>query len=153
MMNSNMNRRNVQYRQDRQPMPQPAVQPQCQPSCQTCPGTFNDGSMMTGNNGNPQMMPAGGPGPERRPMPAPDHQTLMNEIYQLGFAIVETVLYLDTHPSDADALNYYNQIKRRYSHVMEMYSREYGPLLNTNVMNDNYWSWVATPMPWEVEGC
>ena len=49
--------------------------------------------------------------------------------------------------------NYYNQIKRRYSHVMEMYSREYGPLLNTNVMNDNYWSWVATPMPWEVEGC
>lgn len=150
MMNPNMNRRGVQYRQDRQPVPQPSMQP----SCQTCP-SCQDGNMMpdaNGSNGNTGMR-AGGQGPERRPIPTPDRQALMNEIYQLGFAIVETVLYLDTHPSDSDALNYYNQIKRRYSHVMEMYSREYGPLLNTNVMNDNYWSWVATPMPWEVEGC
>lgn len=83
----------------------------------------------------------------------PDRGALMRDIYQLGFALVETVLFLDTHPADADALNYYNQIKKRYNEAMEIHAREYGPLLNSNVMNENYWSWVATPMPWEVEGC
>lgn len=90
---------------------------------------------------------------DRDRRPVPDRRKLMKEIYELGFALVETVLYLDTHPADADALNYYHQIKRRYQMVMEMYSKEYGPLLNSNVMNENYWSWVATPMPWEVEDC
>lgn len=90
---------------------------------------------------------------DRDKRPVPDRRMLMKEIYQLGFALVETVLYLDTHPADADALNYYHQIKKRYHMVMEMYAKEYGPLLNSNVMNENYWSWVATPMPWEVEGC
>lgn len=91
--------------------------------------------------------------PNRDRGPVPDKKVLMKEIYQLGFALVEIVLYLDTHPCDADALNYYNQIKNKHHKVMEMYEREYGPLLVSNVMSDNYWSWVSTPMPWEVEGC
>ena len=91
--------------------------------------------------------------PNRDRGPVPDKKVLMKEIYQLGFALVEIVLYLDTHPCDADALNYYNQIKNKHHKVMEMYQREYGPLLVSNVMSDNYWSWVSTPMPWEVEGC
>lgn len=91
--------------------------------------------------------------PNRDRGPVPNKKVLMKEIYQLGFALVEIVLYLDTHPCDADALNYYNQIKKRHHMVMEMYQREYGPLLVANVMSDNYWSWVSTPMPWEVEGC
>lgn len=91
--------------------------------------------------------------PERDRRPVPDKKVLMKEIYQLGFALVEIVLYLDTHPCDAAALSYYNQIKKRHHKVMEMYEREYGPLLNSNVMNENYWSWVSTPMPWEVEEC
>lgn len=85
--------------------------------------------------------------------PVPDRNTLMKEIYHVGFAIIEATLFLDTHPNDAEALNFYHQMRGRYHEVMHMYNREYGPLLNTAVMNENYWSWVATPMPWEVEGC
>ena len=67
---------------------------------------------------------------DRDKRPVPDRRMLMKEIYRIGFALVETVLYLDTHPADADALNYYHQIKKRYHMVMEMYAKEYGPLLN-----------------------
>lgn len=81
----------------------------------------------------------------------PAKNILMKEIYQLGFAMVETMLFLDSHPSDSDALNYFQQIKMRYQEVFSMYEKYYGPLLNTCPMNENYWNWVKTPMPWELE--
>ena len=81
-----------------------------------------------------------------------DKRTCMIQIYQLGFALNETVLFLDTHPSDADALNYYNDVKEKYNEAMAVYGEYFGPLLNSYVTNENYWMWVATPMPWELEG-
>ena len=32
------------------------------------------------------------------------------------------------------------------------YSDYYGPLSMEYMVNDNYWMWVATPMPWEYKG-
>ena len=34
----------------------------------------------------------------------------------------------------------------------EKYSDYYGPLSMEYMVNDNYWMWVATPMPWEYKG-
>lgn len=81
-----------------------------------------------------------------------DKKRCMINIYQLGFALNEAVLFLDTHPSDAEALNYYNDIKEKFNKVVDIYSDNFGPLLNSNVTSENYWMWVATPMPWELEG-
>ena len=39
---------------------------------------------------------------------------IMKNIYELGFALVETMLYLDTHPDDAAAIEYYAEIKDKY---------------------------------------
>ena len=63
----------------------------------------------------------------------------MQNIYELGFVLTEVNLYLDTHPDDLEAIEYYAQIKDKYCDYMTQY--------------DNYWKWVATPMPWEMEGC
>ena len=82
-----------------------------------------------------------------------DKKQLKMEVYQIGFMMVETILYLDTHPSDREALSYYNDLKERYYAVMKAYSENFAPLLADRVEADNYWKWVATPMPWEVEDC
>ena len=75
---------------------------------------------------------------------------IMKNIYELGFALVETMLYLDTHPDDAAAIEYYAEIKDKYVQFMKKYSDYYGPLSMEYMVNDNYWMWVATPMPREV---
>jgi spore coat protein JB len=77
----------------------------------------------------------------------------MKLVYELGFAMTETVLYLDTHPDDAEALAYYAEMKEKYHDAVMYYSRNFGPLSSLHVTAENYWSWVMTPMPWELEGC
>ena len=44
---------------------------------------------------------------------------IMKNIYELGFALVETMLYLDTHPDDAAAIEYYAEIKDKYVQFMK----------------------------------
>jgi spore coat protein JB len=80
-------------------------------------------------------------------------QNVMKLVYELGFAMTETVLYLDTHPDDAEALAYYAEMKEKYHDAVRYYSKNFGPLSSLHVNAENYWSWVMTPMPWEVEGC
>jgi spore coat protein JB len=80
-------------------------------------------------------------------------QNAMKLVYELGFVMTETVLYLDTHPDDAEALAYYAEMKEKYHDAVMYYSRNFGPLNSLHVNAENYWSWVLTPMPWEVEGC
>lgn len=79
-------------------------------------------------------------------------EAVMKNIYELGFVLVETMLYLDTHPNDLEALGYYAKMRDKYKLATEKYTQLYGPLQFTDVNNENYWTWVATPMPWEVEG-
>ena len=40
----------------------------------------------------------------------------MNAIYQCGFAISDITLFLDTHPKDPDALDYFQHMKHKYNH-------------------------------------
>ena len=82
-----------------------------------------------------------------------DKKRLMMNVYELGFIMTETLLYLDTHPDDTEALAYFNKMKPRYQEAVAMYEKHCGPLNFTSVESDNYWTWVATPMPWEMEGC
>ena len=56
-------------------------------------------------------------------------------------------------PVDLEAIEYYAQIKDKYCDYMTQYADYYGPLDKLHISNDNYWMWVATPMPWEMEGC
>ena len=88
---------------------------------------------------------------------------IMKNIYELGFALVETMLYLDTHPDDAAAIEYYAEIKDKYVQFMKKYSDYYGPLSMEYMVNDNYWmwaigsrgkwDWIQQPWPWEGGDC
>ena len=49
------------------------------------------------------------------------HQLLMY-IDQISFALDDTVLFLDTHPCDTEALAYYQELKEERKMAMEIRS-------------------------------
>lgn len=73
-------------------------------------------------------------------------------IDETGFAMYDTVLFLDTHPDDAQALSYYHETKMLYEKAVSEYTKNFGPLRITDVNSDNYWTWSKGPWPWEG-GC
>lgn len=93
---------------------------------------------------------------QRNAMPAVEtynkNKGLMS-IYELGFAMTEALLYLDTHPDDAEAIEYYNSIKPQYSEAVADYEECFGAIIATGTNGCGYWNWQATPLSWEKEGC
>lgn len=83
-----------------------------------------------------------------------DRKQAMNMVYQTGFALDDAVLYLDTHPTDKKALEYYCMMKAAYKKAYDEYTCNFGPLNARDVKTENdKWNWVKTPWPWELEGC
>ncbi len=80
-------------------------------------------------------------------------QQLMKKIYESGFAVYDTALFLDTHPCDKEALAFYQKMNRLYNQAAEEYSALYGPLRMAQFDNDQYWSWSEGPWPWEMGAC
>lgn len=76
--------------------------------------------------------------------------TLMKKIQVYAFNLLETALYLDTHPDDQQAMAYYGKVKKAYDEHVAAYEAEYGPLsMGGNVGKG--WQWVDGPWPWETE--
>ncbi|MEZ4358162.1 MAG: spore coat protein CotJB [Eubacteriales bacterium] len=77
---------------------------------------------------------------------------LMRNVQATSFAMDDVILYLDSHPHDRNALNYYEKYKRMRNQAMEEYTSRFGPLNAYEVnVNNNSWAWVASPWPWERE--
>ena len=76
---------------------------------------------------------------------------LLRKVYEASFAVDDVILYLDTHPDDQDALNYYQYVSELRKQAMDAYEAQCGPLMIDEVWSDNYWTWVNNPWPWEGE--
>lgn len=74
---------------------------------------------------------------------------LLHRVYETGLSVDDVVLYLDTHPCDRDALNYYNCMVDLLKQATAAYEAQCGPLTAESVRPDNYWTWVENPWPWE----
>ena len=76
-----------------------------------------------------------------------------SKLHALSFALVETALYLDGHPNDRRAVEYYERINKEYKRELEKYERENGPISHSSdtVTENNKWQWVNTPWPWQNE--
>ncbi len=79
-----------------------------------------------------------------------EQKKLLRQIQVYCFAIVEVTLYLDGHPCDRDALEYYNKYNAHLSELKHKYESKYGPL-TANGNNGCTWRWVEGPWPWEYE--
>ncbi len=74
-------------------------------------------------------------------------QLLMN-VYETGFALDDVLLFLDTHPRDQEAMNYYQYARQLNQNAVRAFEQVHGPLMITQVTSDD-WSWVKGPWPWE----
>ena len=77
--------------------------------------------------------------------------SMLKKIMQLQFAVIETVLYLDTHPFDERVLELQNEYSARLENMIDDYSEEYGPLVPSFSRADYPWSWIDEPWPWQID--
>ena len=73
----------------------------------------------------------------------------MMMIQQYSFALVECNLFLDSHPNNRDALEYFEEVKRMLAEYTEAYEENYGPLTVFG-SDEKSFDWVNTPWPWEM---
>lgn len=83
-----------------------------------------------------------------------EREQLYHDIGVIGFVIVEMTEYLDTHPTDRDAIDYLNHYVRMKNQAMREYAMKYGPLRisDSDGCNQNEWKWATQDWPWNG-GC
>ena len=77
--------------------------------------------------------------------------SLMQQIDEASFAMDDVALFLDTHPNDTAAMQYYKNVVTMRKNAMDAYESQFGPLMIENV-NGCSWDWVTEKWPWEG-GC
>ena len=71
----------------------------------------------------------------------------------VSFAVNDITLYLDTHPTDQEAISYFNHFREIRTNALKEYEAYYGPLTIDDAHPDQKWLWATQPMPWEGGYC
>lgn len=80
-----------------------------------------------------------------------EREKMMRTLQMYDFALYETGLYLDGHPYNKRALNYFEKQKAMRKKVADAYEQAYGPLTMLSNMDPDQWRWIDNPWPWEGE--
>lgn len=67
------------------------------------------------------------------------------------FAMVDTALYLDVYPDCQSALAHYHKLMKERETLAEIVNKTYGPMTIEHVHDNNRWTWVDGPWPWEPD--
>ena len=80
-----------------------------------------------------------------------DKNMMKKTIDSLCFSILETELFLDTHPRDQKALYMLREYRRRKRDAIAAYEAKFGKYIVTtdDVPATENWSWIDSPWPWE----
>lgn len=92
-----------------------------------------------------------------------DRKTLLQKINEASFAVNDVTLYLDTHPTDKEALQFFKKAMNERKTAMEEYESKYEPLIvdcvnpkennKTGFASDypaqEHWTWGDGPIPWD----
>ena len=80
----------------------------------------------------------------------PCREELFEWINVVSFAVDDVKLYLDTHPCDRDALEYFEEFKKQRVQALKEYAKYYGPLtIDTTCTPAERWACTDTPGPWQ----
>ena len=83
-----------------------------------------------------------------------NRKKLLKKLQICDFILTEASLYLDTHPNNTMALDYFNKHNKIREEVLKEYIEKYGPITKSDCSSNNTWKWVNNPWPWEnVEDC
>lgn len=76
-------------------------------------------------------------------------EQLLHDIGIVDFVVTELTLYLDTHPHDQRALEYFAHYNKMKNQMEREFSQKYYPLSTRLEDCGNEWRWGAAPLPWE----
>ena len=76
---------------------------------------------------------------------------LMRKIQETGFALYDLTLFLDTHPQNQMALDYFTDVQKNHTELQAEYEMMYGPLTAFDTNPEHGWTWIQDPWPWELE--
>jgi spore coat protein JB len=69
----------------------------------------------------------------------------------VDFALVELTLYLDTHPTDMQSVQQFNQLSQRRQQIAREFEMKHGPVMQFGHSYSRFpWQWVDSPWPWQV---
>ena len=84
----------------------------------------------------------------------PTRKQMLDWVNMASFAVTESNLHLDTHPTDPAALSYVQEYTRLRNQALNDFASMYGPLtVDTARANQKMWEWVNDPWPWEGGNC
>ncbi|MCD7715001.1 MAG: spore coat protein CotJB [Lachnospiraceae bacterium] len=88
-------------------------------------------------------------------IPAGNRLQLLTYIDEVSFCAYDLMLYLDTHPEDERAIEYFGKYNGKRDRALEIYEEKYGPLNYGQTCRCNAGSvkWVTEPWPWEGGEC
>ncbi len=78
---------------------------------------------------------------------------LLEKIMQYRFAVVETTLYLDTHPNDCEIVSRHNYYAQKAKELMAEYEKTYGEMLCIFSESDLMWNWPESQVFAYSSGC
>ncbi len=74
---------------------------------------------------------------------------LLRQIQEYDFAVNELTLYLDSHPTDAKAIEKHAAWAKDLDLLKLAYTKEFGPLTACDGSKHGSWNWVNDPWPWD----
>ena len=80
-----------------------------------------------------------------------NREMLMKRIQVCDFVLIDTALFLDTHPEDPMALAYYKKHLELREKAVSEYTSKYGPVTKGDYDGGPRWTWVDNPWPWQLE--
>lgn len=82
-----------------------------------------------------------------------ERKNLKRYIDLVSFAALDCAMFLDTHPSNSEALEYFEYYKDARKQALKEYGCRFSPLtLDTVPKGADFWAWANEPWPWEMEG-
>ena len=77
-----------------------------------------------------------------------ERQQAMQEVQRNKFAVIDAGMYLDSHPEDETALQYFRMMCKKHEQAAEVYQKNFGPLHMCDAA-ETRWTWNDDPWPWE----
>jgi spore coat protein JB len=78
-----------------------------------------------------------------------EREALLRLLQVCDFALNDAALFLDTHPDDAEALEFYKKHSDTRKKAEAEYAAKYGPIAQMSHAGGSGWSWVNGPWPWQ----
>ena len=78
-----------------------------------------------------------------------NQEQMLKDITTIDFVLVDLMLFLDTHPFDRSAMEYYNHYSRLKNQMVREFSQKFYPLTLDWADSNREWRWGMAPLPWE----